>query len=258
MPDGSAPPKDGSARCGILIIGSLLWNQDAGGHRERWRQNRLDLSAKQHVNVPIRYGRRSQTWGDSFTMILDAEASSGQAVLVPCKAPVSSFEDLIEEVQWLWAAEANEPTSNEFYRGWGCVGSLFRSNEFAQALEDEWRGYFQNAKAAKFPAIDSAGKLNTPWPKLISGAPVEDFEVILGTATMPKPKDNRPNAQQIAKCWIDQNGGHERYFFENVRHGIRTHDDHEIWKAIAAEDPSWLGSGEHDAAIRLLKSELQS
>lgn len=191
-------------------------------------------------------------------MILDANASGGQAVLVPCKAPVSSFEGLIEEVKWLWAAEASEPTSNEFHRGWGCVGTLFSSSEFAQTLEDEWREHFQNAKTAKFPVINCAGKLNTPWPKLIGGAPVEDFEIILATATMPKPIDNRPNAKQIAKCWIDQNGGYERYFFENVRHGIRTHDDHEIWKAISVEDPSWLGSDEHEAAIRVLNSELQS
>lgn len=257
MPDCSAPTQDSSARCGILVIGSLLWHQDAGGHRERWRQARLDLSATQHVKVPIRYGRRSQTWGNSFTMILDAEASVGQAVLVPCKAPVLSFEDLIEEVQWLWAAEANEPTSKVFHRGWGCVGSLFSSSEFAQDIEDEWRGYFQNAKAAKFPAIDRAGKLNSPWPKLIGGAPVEDFEIILGTATMPKPIDNRPSAQEIAKYWIDQNGGHERYFFENVRHGIRTHDDHEIWKAIAAEKPKWRTSSDYAVPIKQLIAETE-
>lgn len=258
MPDCSGPPQDNSARCGILVIGSLLWHQDPGGYREYWRQSRLDLPAQQHVMVPIRYGRRSQTWGNSFTMILDAEASVGQAVLIPCKVPVSSFEDLIEEVQWLWTAEANKPTPNEFHRGWGCVGSLLSSNEFAQALEDQWRGYFQNAKAAKFPAIDCAGKLNIPWPKLISGAPVEDFEVILATATMPEPVGNRPSATQIAKCWIDQNDGHARYFFENVRHGIRTHDDHEIWKAIEFENPSWLSSAEYEDAIRVLKSELKA
>ncbi len=257
MPDGSAPPQDRSARCGILVIGSLLWHQDAGGHRECWRQNRLDLSAKQHVNVPIRYGRTSQTWGNSFTMILDAEASGGQAVLVPCKTPVSSFEGLIEEVQWLWAAEANEPPSNEFHRSWGCVGTLFSSSEFAQALANEWRRYFQDSKAGKFPAIDLAGKLNIPWPKLIGGAPVEDFEIILATATMPKPIDNRPSAQQIAKCWIDQIDGHERYFFENVRHGIRTHEDHEVWKAIEAEKPKWRTSSDYAVPIRQLIAETE-
>lgn len=257
MPDGSAPPQHSSARCGILVIGSLLWHHDAGGHRKGWRHNRLDMSGKQHVNVPIRYGRRSQTWGNSFTMILDAEASGGQAVLVPCKTPVSSFDELIEEVQWLWAAEANAPPSKEFHRGWGCVGTLFSSSEFAQALEDEWHRYFKTSRAAQFPAIDLAGKLNIPWPKLIGGASVEGFEIILATATMPEPIDNRPSAQEIAKCWTGQNGGHERYFFENVRHGIRTRDDHQIWETISFEDPSWLGSGMHDAAIRLLKSEMQ-
>ena len=80
----------------------------------------------------------------------------------------------------------------------------------------------------------------------------------LATATIREPTDNRPSAKQIARCWIDQNGGHERYFLENVRHGIRTHDDHEIWKAIAVDDPSWLSSDEYEDVIRVLQSELQA
>lgn len=97
---------DKPLRCGLLIIGSLFWDTDNGDYRESWRASRLDLPDKQIVSAPIRYGRKSGTWGDAFTMILDSNAANGQGLLVPCKAQVSSFNQLAEEVQWLWAAEA--------------------------------------------------------------------------------------------------------------------------------------------------------
>ena len=246
---------DRPLRCGVLIIGSLFWQAGSGGCRKNWRANRLDLSAKQIVSAPIRYGRKSKTWGNAFTMILDSNSADGQGLLVPCKAHICSFDQLVEEVEWLWAAEANKACrTKKFHKKWGCVGAHFGQDAIAAGIHDKWRIHFQSAKPAPLPAIDCVGKLNVPWPSTLQGEPVKEFDIILATATMPEPKDDRPDAQQIAKGWICQNGGHERYFFENVRHGIRTQEDLDIWTAINEQGPSWLRCEEYKAGIEILNS----
>ncbi len=106
--------------------------------------------AKQHVKVPIRYGRQSQSWGQSFTMILDAEVSPGQAVLIPCNATICSIEELIEEVKWLWSAEANQDISDEFHKKWGCVGALFGPTAIYEKFDKKWCKHFQAASPAQF------------------------------------------------------------------------------------------------------------
>ncbi len=51
-------------RGGILIIGSLLW--DDSTERQTWRSRRL-LLERHSVVVPLNYGRRSRSRGDTFT-----------------------------------------------------------------------------------------------------------------------------------------------------------------------------------------------
>lgn len=192
MSNSSVNAENQPLRCGIMVIGSLLWHEDSGGHRRCWQQSRLDLSAQQYVNIPLRYGRMSQSWRDAFTMILDAEAPNGQAVLVPCKTPICSFDELVEEVRWLWAAEAKKAISDSFHSTWGCIGTHFGSRAIAAGFEEKWRGHFQAAKPLLLPAIDSAGRLQVPWPRTLQDEPVEHFDIILATATMPKPEHDRP------------------------------------------------------------------
>jgi hypothetical protein len=52
-----------------------------------------------------------------------------------------------------------------------------------------------------------------------------------------------------------QCGGWESYFFENVRHGILTPDDGEIWRIIEEQSPCWLNSKKHKKAVDILRSE---
>lgn len=73
-------------RIGVLMIGSLFWSKRP--HRVRWRRERLDVTEKKYVNVPIRYGRRSSSWGCSFTMVFSKELGEdqlGRGILVPCR-----------------------------------------------------------------------------------------------------------------------------------------------------------------------------
>jgi len=67
-------------KAGILIIGSLLWDPE----RDSWRKRRrLQVGLGKPVQVPIRYGRRSTTRGNTFTMIFTSGAEMGTAVLGP-------------------------------------------------------------------------------------------------------------------------------------------------------------------------------
>lgn len=86
----------------------------------------------------------------------------------------------------------------------------------------------------------------------MDGHPV-DLDVILAAVTKPDAKP--PTAQAIADAWIDQCDGYERYFFNNVLHGIRTSDDSEIWCKIEERSPCWLKAEAYKEAIEILRSE---
>lgn len=242
-------------RCGILIVGSLFWQNDERGIRDDWRKNRLDLTGKFHVSSPIRYGRRSSSWGRAFTMIFETGAA-GQGILVPCRAPVTTFYDLLDEIHWLWAAEDRNPPCELFRKGWGCVGAMFGAQAIGRGLQNAWRGHFESVQPWASPAIDGEGRLDIEWPRMPDGELVTDIDIILGTATMPDPKDKRPKPAEIASAWIEQDEGHERYFFENVRHGIRTDDDREIWQCIEERRPRWLERDAYASVIEQLRAEV--
>src|SRR3546814_958324 len=79
------------------------------------------------------------------------------------------------------------------------------------------------------------------------------MDVIRSTATMPITVP--PRAHSVADAWLSQSGGYERYFLENVRHGIRTFDDGEIWQRIEKRAPHWLTSEDYAQAIKALRAE---
>src|SRR5262245_52210829 len=92
-----------SLTAGVLIIGSLLWDSEKG--RRAWRDARLIVPLAQTVTAPIRYGRRSGTRGNSYTMVFSRLCPPGGAKLVPCSHVISTLQDLIAEAECLWKAE---------------------------------------------------------------------------------------------------------------------------------------------------------
>ena len=242
-------------RCSVLIVGSLLWKEDETGIRAAWRGNRLDLAGATQIEAHLRYGRRSQGWGDTFTMILDPMAPGGRALLAPCKASVHSFADLLDEVRWLWSAEDSKPPTDRFHKSWGCVAALFGPKAATAGFPEQWKQHFQAAKPPLPCVVDKEGLLGIPWPRGSDGEMVTGIDVVLATATMPRPADERPSPRDIAKAWIEQEEGHERYFLENVRHGIRTGDDAEIWSVIEQARPEWLRSDRYVDVVDALRRE---
>lgn len=235
-------------RAGILIIGSLLWDNC---QRDAWRRSRLHVDRRLHVKAPICYGRRSKSRGKTFTMTLGTDDALGKAVLVPYVSAIVSVAGLVAEAEALWKAEESSVAANSIGASWGSVGVLF-----APTVRTEWRAgwaaYFRS-HASPVPPVDDAGTLRIAWPVTTAESRPADVDVILATVT--NAEATRPTPAEIADAWVDQNDGHERYFFENIRHGIRTPVDGLIWKRIEDRRPSWLGNGTYADAIALLRAE---
>jgi len=237
-------------RVGILVIGSLLWDNS---ERETWRRTRLNLDEQIPVRAPIRYGRRSRTRGNTFTMVFRNDGIWGQAVLVPCLSSMMDVDDLLQEASALWSAEKLSASQGEVGASWGCVGVLFRrEDETSINLAKEWGQYFQKHSDRPIAPVDLEGILHIPWPEKLDNSPLTEVDVILSTAT--QAEKTLPTAEEIADAWINQDSGHERYFFENVRHGIRTAEDLEIWSRIEERSPRWLSKQEYAEVIAFLRS----
>ena len=228
-------------RIGILIIGSLYWEQTE--YRQSWRDNRLDVAAECQVRVPIRYGRRSRTRACSFTMVFSpglSEEAYGHAIVTPCKS-----EELVREAEWLWAAEGNRAKPGDrISADWGCVALLENpERRMPKDLRDEWTGrvsgepcygrMFNTPVGEEAPA-SQLGNLTIPWPATLSGEPLE-FDVLIGTATNPTiVHGHYADAQQVADAWTTPAGrNHVDYFHKNRENGIRTFQDREIERRLA-------------------------
>lgn len=220
---------------GILIIGSLYWDPASG--RPRWRRRRLQMDRDWVVRAPIRYRRLSEKGKrkNTYTMVFDPprDDQMGQARVVQCQRPVATSADLIAEAEWLWAAEENKvpclsnSPQHRISAGWGCVVLLCNPQvQISAELTDGWAQRVASEGAATNKHLVSpSGLLQISWPDLVGGGPVP-LDVLLATSTNPKPRDQYPDAVQVAKAWIAAKDA--SYFWENRMHGIHTFQDQAI------------------------------
>jgi len=235
-------------RAAILIIGSLLWDN---GSRDAWRKSHLRIHDGVHVKAPIRYGRRSSSRGDTFTMTFSLGDALGQAMLVPSIAVIGNVATLLAEATALWKAEQATAEAHRIGAAWGCVGVAFRTDALRAEYAAAWHDNFVLNAAAVWP-VSADGILQIPWPVTLTGQR-SDVDIILSTAT--QLAKSPPTAIHVADAWINQHEAHERYFFENVRRGIRTPDDVLIWKRIEECAPRWLTNKEYADAISRLRAD---
>ena len=225
-------------RLGVLVIGSLYW--DKCSPRPEWRNSRLDCQHLQRVKVPIRYGRRSASRGDSYTMVISpslCEEQFGTAIVLPCHGT-----DLVEEAEYLWAAESlfRESRSGRISAstGWGCVAFLQNPDSPPVGeLRAQWS--LRVSQERKYPKLDSVGEeaavvdesgvLQIRWPRTENGSPLY-MDALLATATSPTPVAGRyPLATEIADAWDTSAPWEEvSYFWKNREHCICTHQDEDI------------------------------
>lgn len=237
-------------KCGILITGSLYWDNE--NERDVWRERRLRMSESTRVRAPIRYGRKSTRWGSAFTMTFEQGDPSGWALLVPCQCKIQTIEDMIIEAEALWEAEDPNSEPGMIGKDWGVVGAQFGNDEARELLAPAWKSCFQADGRKGLSVVGDDGVLNIKWPETEDGAPA-DMNVILAAATKPEP--GSPGPDEVADAWLRQSDGHERYFLENVRHHIRTSDDCKIWRRIEERKPDWLECEKYADAIGTLQAE---
>ena len=94
----------------------------------------------------------------------------GVALLVPCRASVTTVEDLIEEARHLWSAETSDGDGKgRIGSGWGRVSALFRDK--SNTLLPQWTGAVSSmnfesmpSTASEGPAAGTDGLLRIRWP----------------------------------------------------------------------------------------------
>lgn len=233
-------------KLGVLIVGSLYW--DVEPPRPRWRAERLDCAHQEHVRVPIRYGRRSTTRGDSYTMVVSPALAAdklGTAIAVPYQSC-----DLVEEAEELWAAEDNSNIAPEgsISASFGCVALLENPDlPLPDELRKAWMDRVGREEDYKTPirmdgedrdVVDQcSGFLKIEWPRTVTGPPL-GWNALLVTATSPRgPKQSSyfyPSPREIADAWsIPENhdsrpGRTVDYFWNNQKNRITTYQDPEI------------------------------
>jgi hypothetical protein len=241
-------------KCGILIVGSLLWDAETKG-RADWRNEHLEIGQMRPVHAPIYYGRKSTSRGNTFTMTFRRDGRLGVALVVPCKREIEVIQDLVIEARALWKAEAPKSKSGAIASDWGSVGCLFGNEGARDLLSADWGNQFRRAGGKELSVVTADGQFDIPWPTDADDAPVE-LDIILATATIPEIE--QPTAKAVADAWIRQRDGYERYFIENVRSGIRTADDLHIWARIEEQAPSWLVTADiYTEALTLLRKEAE-
>ena len=207
-------------RVGVLIIGSLLWDDKES--RTEWRQKRLEaLDNRTRVRAPIRYGRLSRSRGCTYTMVfskeLDAPDKRGWAFVVPCKARVNGVDDLVTEARLLWQAEEGKKVGRISAR-WGCVALLLQNPQRRiPDLRAGWTKHVQqepdygalNSATGETPVVDDGGFLTISWPKTDGDSDLEGFDALLATATDPTlVRGDYPAAQEIGRRRLAQQTAH--------------------------------------------------
>ena len=230
---------------GVLIIGSLLWDDNNG--RTQWRTQRLNIDNAKPVAVPIRYGRFSNDRG-AYTMVFSKlcyrHKVLGRGVIVPFTRSIATFDDLKSEAEHLDTAEGMNGNWE-----WGAIGLLKNpSSRLTGDFLEQWKRYFREQSLryqafgsqtpSEMPALSPDGFLNLRWP-LKNNSVKYDF--LLATPTKPRIQNyynvkRYPSAEEIAAL-VPTDA--TRYFIKNILHGIRTSEDVSIWKAVTKLNPEF-------------------
>jgi len=233
-------------RVGVLILGSLYWEDGDDNHRKAWRTERLKMDAACPVHLPIRYGRESGKRRNTHTIVLSKRCyrhqELGVAYAAACSHPVNDAEDLLAEAEQLAGVEGlNDWT-------WSAVGLLPNpASSVPEEIMASWKRY-ANPKLAQCdlftcrpksepPIISREGILRLRWPVLVSnGSPVE-IDLLLATPTALRAPAPYPRPKLIGETFARQD--YATYFVSNVSNGIRTTQDGAIWKSALRLKPEW-------------------
>ncbi len=222
----------------VILIGSLLWEnssnsieKEKGKMRMEWREN-LDISRKSLIEVPIRYGRKSRTRRDTYTMVFSNSIQyPGKAYLVPFKNEAKNFEEVKLQAIGIAKAEGISTKKNpdRLISSWGTIGIAFniKNEEKLIEIRSKWHNEFRLFDNSKYgvngeiPTIQKNGELNFQFkiPK--------DIDYVFATTVTPELKQY-PDIEEIVNAVNNSNPRYDTYIIENFNHGIRVFGDEEI------------------------------
>lgn len=221
---------------GILIIGSLLWDE----RRQMWRDARLDMTSAQTVTTPIRYGRLSGSRANTYTMVFSRLCEAGHAKVFRCTRRVATPADLMAEAEALWKAEQPGAAVGRIAADWGCVallcnpernvpGSVLKAWADRVEREPNYGQVCQTQEEGHL--IGEDGLIRIDWPRIVQGGEPVDIDLLLVTANDPRINASAPNypaVESIANAWNVAGSRYAEYFWRNADAGISTFQDDEI------------------------------
>jgi hypothetical protein len=228
---------------GVLIIGSLYWqdfrDEEGDNIRKNWRDDRLDMIKVRDVKVPIRYGRLSELNGKVYTLVFDLSLSKsdyGNSKFVPFEREYfKGVNEILDEARELSNAEGSgkllvKGIKNEKKDPWCICSILINANKIgeteSQKLREKWKKALEatpdehevlpglKERLTEY-GLNAHYELQIDWP-----TELEEYDFLLCTST--KPEENA-SVEKIAK-----NVFNRPYFFANLAHGIKTHQDQDI------------------------------
>lgn len=187
-------------KAGVIIVGSLLWEETP--ERVKWRNLCLQMEQKLPVSVPIRYGRKSSSRKDTYTMIFSNNPSTklGQAFIVEIKDEIKNFGILEKHAFAMASAEKIWKKEPSLITTWGTVGLLInpkidtKGKVNADLIRSRWQQLYQtynsfdpsnyNISPDDVPVINQHGFLQIPWTDQMN-----NFDFLLATPTVPNPHE---------------------------------------------------------------------
>ena len=228
---------------GVLIVGSLFW--DKSPVRTKWRKLCLNMEESKFSPIKIRYGRKSSTREDTYTIIISnhPDINLGQGIIVPFKNEIKNFRQLEKQAFALSIAEGIWKKIGEprIYAGWGTVGLLVNPNinqhdeKSADLIKERWIKLYDNYKDKFDPkaysigenepqVIDENGFLKLEWTDEMN-----DFDFLIATPVKPRPR-RLLTIEEIANRMNEK--GYYCYFKNNDKYGIKTFEDVKIKNRI--------------------------
>jgi len=262
-------------RGGVIIIGSLLWQDDRDpdkGDKIRldWRQKHLETGSRMLVRLPIRYGRysRDHVYTMVFFRACQADNLLGTGYVVPLKGTID-IDGLIRAAREMATAEgmAGRFVGRGATNPWASMGILVNETsvdpEMAALLRSRWAAEFagdgggkdvaEYAIAGEHPSISAEGKLEIPWPRAETPAQqsaIDGLNFLIASSTKPLYEiasvSRYPSPADIARSV--QGDARRRYFHSNRANAITTFEDEAVITALrltpVSSPPSGPGSNE--------------
>lgn len=232
----------------VIMIGSLFWedenncidqksSRDLAEQRRNWRANRLNMASAKLIDLPIRYGRKSETRYCTYTMAFANSAENkGKGYVVPYREKISVEENFnqlyYQAIELAYIEGISKSVENTLVKKWGSVALklnpkfLNESQEVANSLLNYWRQYYSELKIELYRidenenySITEDGLLNFEFEESL-----EDIDYFLATPVSPNVK-KYPDGKEIANAMNTTREEYYDYFVENYNKGIITDDD---------------------------------